>query len=522
MILPAILVAAGILAFYTWKATANYAQLGERTIAESTLLLVRQKAGELEDEIIATDNRVFDLFEELDPSSVQAQWPRLAPEISPGVRAMVVFDGTGHETAFHLRAPRKQRKAFRQLVRRVVPKFRFDDAELGVLAHYHAVIKGKNVLFAHQRVSSKGRTFQVLLQHDVGYLLREVFPLALAGQDGRRLYNVIDERTGRRVFGESLENAGAFVVGSKFPTTLYGWRLQAAPQEAPLLEQRGRSKRRTEVSLIVVSLGVILLGVFSVLYGTNRERRFNRLRADFVANVSHELKTPLSVIRMFAEMLSTNRVPDADKRRQYLEIIFSESERLSTLIENVLDFAAVDRGKQTYQLRPGDLCAVTRRAVETFRYRSEKEGTSITLDKPAAPVMVVMDEQAVLLAVVNLLDNAVKYGQGSAISVVVREQDETGVVVVRDHGVGIPEEDLRRIFLRFYRSRGKENVRGSGIGLALVQNIAEAHDGRCWAENPSDGGARVAFSIPLAKVPSAPEEDADETIPSPIHFADRG
>jgi two-component system phosphate regulon sensor histidine kinase PhoR len=280
--------------------------------------------------------------------------------------------------------------------------------------------------------------------------------------------------------------------------------VQLAPKQAPQLDAQGRSRRMNEVALIAVAFAVILLGVAFVLYAGEKERRLNALKADFVANVSHELKTPLSVVRMFGEMLLTNRVRSEEKRQEYLEIICRESERLSSLIENVLDFAALERGKKKFALREGDLVDVVTRAVETFRYRIEREGTEVQVERPTEIPQVSMDEQAVLLAVINLLDNAVKYGDGSPVTVSVAAGKNEVSVSVRDRGPGIPKEDLKRVFERFYRTRRKELARGSGIGLALVKHIAEAHGGHAWAENAPDGGAIVGFTIAMRRPKRAP------------------
>ena len=203
-------------------------------------------------------------------------------------------------------------------------------------------------------------------------------------------------------------------------------------------------------------------------------------------------------------MLSTHRVKSEDKRQQYLEIISRESERLSTLIDNVLDFSALERGKQKYELRRGDLREVVTGAIETFRYRVEREGVEVALSISPDLPPVMMDEQAIVLALINLLDNAVKYGERSAVSVTVEPVRDFVQVRVRDRGPGIPEDAEKRIFDRFYRGKRDRQVRGSGIGLALVRHIALAHGGRAWAANAEDGGAIVAFAVPVAQVDVVP------------------
>jgi two-component system phosphate regulon sensor histidine kinase PhoR len=286
----------------------------------------------------------------------------------------------------------------------------------------------------------------------------------------------------------------------RFPTTLYAWRLQVAPKTAPLLKATGRTSRFNQAALIGLSLAVILIAVAFILYAADKERRLARLKSDFIANVSHELKTPLSVIRMFGEMLLTKRVRDDGKRVEYLEIICSESERLSGLIENVLDFAALERGKRTYDMSPTELDDLVARAIETFRYRFEREGAAVQLQRLGDPPSAWVDEQAIMLAVINLLDNAVKYAGSMPVEVMIDARAADIEIRVRDHGPGIPQSDLKRVFERFYRSQSRGKTRGSGIGLSLVKHIAEAHGGRAWAENARDGGAIVGISLPRGVV----------------------
>jgi len=292
-------------------------------------------------------------------------------------------------------------------------------------------------------------------------------------------------------------------MGRRFPTTLYSWRLQVAPKQAPLLDAQSRSKKATEVTLVGSALVVLLFGVAFVLYAADKERRLSALKAEFVANVSHELKTRLSVVRMFAELLLTKRVRSKEKQDEYLEIICRESERLSALIENVLDFAALERGKRSYAMQSANLIEIVNRAIETSRYRIERGGTEVEFLVASDIPLIEMDEQAVFLAVMNLLDNAVKHGGSTPVEIQVEMVGSEVQVRVRDRGTGIPKDDLKRVFDRFYRSRRKSPTRGSGIGLALVQQIAIAHGGRAWAENAPEGGAIVGFSIPVP-VSSAP------------------
>lgn len=495
--MAAIAVAAGILAYYSWRTATQFARLGEETIAQSTLLIVNEKVDQIEQEVIAADNAVFDLVDLDKPELFEDRWLAVADDLSPSVQGVAVLDDSGNVVSSAHRGSRRDERSFlKVLLEQAVVDMELERQTVGRLKHLHERYGDESRLFSYKAYRHRGRRSYKILQHDTSWLIEERFPTLFASEEGKRLYNIVDDQN-RRVYGESLTRAGDYLVGRRFPTTLYAWRLQVAPKQAPLLDAQARSRALTEVALIGMAFLTVLLGMVFLFYAADKERRLNALKAEFVANVSHELKTPLSVVRMFGEMLLTRRVRNEQKQQEYLEIICRESERLSTLIENVLDFAALERGKRKYEMAEGDLVEVVRRAVDTFRYRMESEGTDVELIAGRA-LRVSIDEQAVLLAVVNLLDNAVKYGRQSTVDVLVEEVDRRAVVRVRDRGPGIPKDELRKIFERFYRTKQSAG-RGSGIGLALVKHIAEAHGGRAWAENASDGGAIVAFSIPLLR-----------------------
>ncbi len=503
LMLPAIAIAAGILGYYTWQTAAIEARLGEEVIVEATLSLVREKVELVEQLIIRADHEVFDMVDLDAPDEIERTFGRQAARIAPSVRALMVFDESGNLVSAAVRDTEEQKQEFLKIVDAMLPDMALERQRVGRLKHFHRTYGGRSYLFSYVAKLHRGRRFYIVAHHDTGYLVREVLPTLFASEEGKQLYNIVDENN-RRVFGPNLARAGDYLVGRRFPTTLYAWRLQVAPKQAPELEESTRGRRMTQVALLGTSFAIILLGVAFVLYGAHKERRLNALKSDFVANVSHELKTPLSVVLVFAEMLLSKRVKNEAKQQQYLELICREAERLRALIDNVLDFAALERGKAKYDLRLADPTEVVTRAVDTFRHRMEQDGAVVHVRHVGEIPPVEIDEQAFLLAVINLLDNAVKYGEGTPIEVTVEATDKEVELRVRDEGPGIPVEDLRRVFERFYRSRRRQDTRGSGIGLSLVQHIAEGHGGRAWARNHEARGAIVSIAIPRPKTAKSP------------------
>jgi two-component system phosphate regulon sensor histidine kinase PhoR len=283
-----------------------------------------------------------------------------------------------------------------------------------------------------------------------------------------------------------------------------------APREAPTLHLKESQRRAYDWFFIGISAFVLFAGLFLIVLAVRTERRASDLKSDFIANVSHELKTPLSLIRMFAELLAGGRERGEGKAKEYAEIIQRESERLTHLIDNVLDFARIERGKVAYTFRPGDLADVVARGLDVYRYRLEREGMKLTTEIAPDLPAVEMDENAMTLALLNLVDNAVKYApEGKEIHVALGAKDERVTLRVSDRGPGIEEGEYQRIFERFYRSpkvRGKR-VRGSGIGLSLVKHIAEAHGGGVEVESKLGEGSTFSLWIPTAPETTANEEE---------------
>ena len=203
---------------------------------------------------------------------------------------------------------------------------------------------------------------------------------------------------------------------------------------------------------------------------------------------------------MFGEMLASDRVPSEEKRRHYLDIIVRESERLTALIENVLDFARLEGGKASYEFVDADLAAVVRRALVAYRVRLVSERPALRVEVAAAITPTPVDERAMHLLLFNLLDNAFKYAaDGDEVIVRLAEADGRVTLEVEDRGPGIDPEDARRIFERFFRGRSAQHTkaRGTGIGLSLVKHIARAHGGVVSVRAARPRGSVFTVTLPL-------------------------
>lgn len=522
-ILPAVVIAVGILAYYTFRTTLQTDTLRQQSVLEATLALATEKANRLDRQIIDQDNVVMAVSDVTKLEELSERWLPTARRETPTVRAIVVLDDTRTVVAFASRASGAfaEEEAFRRLLTVKM----LGDMELGSqppdeLRHLHREYAEQGYLVSYWQRIHQGRRYVVVAWHDIGRIVREALPTLAsdpaqpqqAAPHGPSRVNVVDEE-GRIVFGPPLRT-GEFTVSVRFPTTLYAWRLQVSPQASEELASRVQNRRLLEITMVSLSAIVIVAGAIAMVLVAEKERRVSALKSEFVANVSHELKTPLALVRMFAEMLQSGRVQSDTKRQEYLDIIVRESERLSALIENVLDFARLERGRGSYEFTEGDVGDAVNRAANVLRYRAEREGVSLVVDVAPELPRARIDERAIQLAVINLVDNALKYAPDGK-EIIVRATRDTSEGTVRvdvvDRGPGVPAEDRARIFERFVRLPGASGpasgkgatatpVRGSGIGLALVKHIAESHGGRAWVEcdetTPAKAGSTFSFSIP--------------------------
>ncbi len=235
---------------------------------------------------------------------------------------------------------------------------------------------------------------------------------------------------------------------------------------------------------------------------TKRLDELNKLKSYFVSSVSHDLQTPLTSIRVFAELLQTKTKISKKDQQEYLDIIQGESERLSRLVNNVLSFSRVERGVKDYHLKQVNLVNIVESVARTMKYQIKQNGFKLDLQLPESEITANVDADSIAEALTNLLDNAIKYSrqQKNITLSVVREQD-FAVIQVSDHGIGISEKDQHKIFKAFYRSDDKKikALGGAGLGLTQVQHIAEAHNGKVTVKSKPGSGSTFSIFLPLGE-----------------------
>ena len=501
ILFPAVMVAIVFLASISFGTAFRFGEWGRRSVAESTLLLTQEKLERVEETINLTDTSFFRAVRPARLETACERWLRLIQN-NRLVEAALILDESGETISFYRRDPdSRQVWQLSNIIKREIVPFVDMYESLDRYKHLHKWIGGEWRLITHFTAMFQGRNYTSCLIYDTKEIVSVLFADLLDNLGADRVANIVDDHN-RIIFGGPIDETGQFIVARRFPSTFYRWRLQLAPTSDTLFSSRAeaQAKRLSQIVLIPLAVGVILLGLIVLYLSIVRERRVSRLKSDFIANVSHELKTPLSLIRMFGELLLMGKVKDEDKAKRYHEIILRETERLTSLIDNVLNLAKIERGKGDYHFQKADIVLAVERGVGVFRHSLENSGIELRMEIDNNIPQVFIDEHAVTLAVINLVDNAVKYASGTPyIGVELRQSKGFISLDIYDAGIGIPEGHIGRIFERFYRvpSDGTRRQRGSGIGLSLVEHIVKKHNGTLRVSSKPYEETRFSIRFPL-------------------------
>jgi signal transduction histidine kinase len=333
-----------------------------------------------------------------------------------------------------------------------------------------------------------------------------LLPTSLAGfTDTRAAASfVVRDRDGRTLYRSEPHYGSEITARVELPNEipLANVTVEVAVNPAvvrPLLPYGGRG---TPWLLLAAISGMVLGSALLAWRAFRRESDLARARQTFISNVSHELKTPLARIRLFNDLLSAQRQGSAEKQAHYRAVVDRECRRLTLLIDNVLQFARLERVPDAYEMRPVALGEVVERAVDTFQATSGEHRLALSVDLGQVPP-VRGDAPALEQVVVNLLDNAVKYSPaGAPIDVRLSATAGAAELRVRDRGCGVPEQERERIFDEFYRvqSGDSQRIAGNGLGLAIVRRVVRACGGDVSVESAVDMGSTFIVRLPLWNV----------------------
>ena len=341
---------------------------------------------------------------------------------------------------------------------------------------------------------------------DSGHLKSRLMGLLPEAYTTTRILTVLDE-SGRPLFVPAEDEARDWrrpFISREISEVLPRWEAAAYLTDPGLIRSRADFRAFVLWVLVLAFLVSILAGGTLVLKTLRREMETARNKTTFVANVSHELKTPLTSIRMFAEMLKEGRQNDPAKKDRYLGLMVSETDRLTRLINNVLDFSRMDKGNKAYSPRHLNAGRVLQDIAEGQRPRLEHGGFRLSLRVPDDPVFIRADEEALKQAVLNLLSNAENYS-GEAREIEVEVEADAGDVVIRvlDRGIGVSSRHAGQIFKEFFRADDSltARTRGTGLGLAIARRLMRDQGGDIVYEPRSGGGSRFEIRLPQAEAP---------------------
>jgi signal transduction histidine kinase len=292
-------------------------------------------------------------------------------------------------------------------------------------------------------------------------------------------------------------------IGDKLPH----WRVEIHPSSPGLAAAAVHTQQLTIALLVGVLLVAMGVGSWLIVTDLQRHLLLAQQKTDFVSNVSHELKTPLTSIRMFAELLDTDAPIDPARQRKFVQVIQTEASRLTRLLDNVLDFGRLEQKRHTPKLRPTDIPEAVRNAAETCRPQLEAAGVRLQLDLPQDSLVLDTDPDAIAQVLFNLLSNVEKYAASGRVAEVAVQPSPGAVrIVVSDRGPGIPAGCEERIFEQFFRAHDSlaSGIPGSGLGLALARRLVELHRGTLVGTNRPEGGARFVVTLPRVTAQPTP------------------
>ncbi len=272
-----------------------------------------------------------------------------------------------------------------------------------------------------------------------------------------------------------------------FPDYLLGIALKGGT-----IQSLVKSRAETNLVLLLLLIVILLVGVWIIFRNVKKEVALAKIKSDFVSNVSHELRTPLALITMFAETLEMGRVKTEEKKKEYYTIISNEANRLSKIVNRILNFSQAEAGKRKYNFAKVQLNEIVESVFGTYGFHLQNKGFKFVSQPDDSIPTIYADKEAVSEAIINLIDNAVKYSQDKKeVELSTGMIGELVFIKVKDHGMGISEKDQKRIFDKFYRVAGDNihNTKGTGLGLSLVKQIMEAHKGEITLHSTPDKGS---------------------------------
>jgi signal transduction histidine kinase len=366
---------------------------------------------------------------------------------------------------------------------------------------YKTVVNGKSYFFSLFPLNDRNQWGLIMDQEDI--LNNSVHHSILDNAGKQDLKWEVTDVNGALLLQSGIIPEDIAPVNVAFPADLPSWSLTFYPENSGLFVSFLRSGEGIFFYIFIAIVVILAFGLFFTLQTVNNELHLSKMKSYFMSTVSHEFKSPLTSIRQMAEMLVHGRVPTPERQQKYFTTILQQSERLSHLIDNILDFSRMEEGQKLFHFEKADIIPIVKDSVESFQNQTASQGFNISLSIPGPLPDIIFDREGMEQVMHNLLDNACKYsGNSRKIEVDLLSKGNRVIIGVRDYGIGIRKEDQDKIFSRFYRA-GEEltqTVKGSGIGLTIVKQIVEAHHGEITVESSPGRGSTFTVRLPLTGI----------------------
>lgn len=254
--------------------------------------------------------------------------------------------------------------------------------------------------------------------------------------------------------------------------------------------------------LILITLVIVLIGGGFVVFSIRREMHLAEMKSDFVSSVSHELRTPLALMSMYVEMLMLKRYKDQAKEEEYIKIVYSETQRLSGMVNRILNFSRMERGKREYHITPYSVNQLIEEVISLYQPNFKDNNVDVSVSMLPQDTTIGIDHEALTETLVNLFDNAINYGKDNDKKIAIRAsiKHNSVIIEVEDNGIGISPKHQKKIFDKFYRVTKKDlahKAKGSGIGLNIVREIIRHHNGKVSVKSQLGEGSCFILQLPV-------------------------
>lgn len=313
---------------------------------------------------------------------------------------------------------------------------------------------------------------------------------------------VVRGRNGQSLLKSENLPSGMVTVRANFASNFPDWSLEFYQPPPQLLKTFLASRHGLYFYIFLLIAGILVFGLILTSRAVSHELELARMKSDFVSTISHEFKSPLTSIRQLAEMLQSGRVPSEERRQQYYDVLLEQSERLSLLTDNILNLAKIEEGRKEFAFEKTDCGVLLHEIVSSIQDRVRHEGFHIELEIEDSLPVITADRAAITQAVANLIDNAIKYsGESKKVIVSSFREGPNLTIAVKDFGIGIKKDEVDKVFERFYRGGDEltRTVKGSGLGLTLVREIVEAHQGKVDVESELGKGSLFSIRLPISQ-----------------------